>query len=136
MNDSLSLVLFSGTADKLHAAATVAAGAAAMGRPVNVLLQYWALDAFRADRIDSRPRARLRRHAPPASSKPVKGTAAIPWLETFRMAKELGEVSIQACSGSLETLGFDAGRLDPLVDGPCGIAAFLMAAEGGQILFI
>ncbi len=30
MSDSLSLVLFSGTADKLHAAATLAAGAAAM----------------------------------------------------------------------------------------------------------
>ena len=70
------------------------------------------------------------------SSKPVRGTAAIPWLETFRMAKELGEVSIQACSGSLETLGVDASRLDPLVDGPCGIAAFLVAAEGGQLLFI
>ena len=52
------------------------------------------------------------------------------------MAKELGEVSIQACSGSLETLGIDAGRLDPLVDGAGGIASFLLAAEGGQILFI
>jgi peroxiredoxin family protein len=135
MNDSLSLVLFSGTADKLHAAATVAAGAAAMGRPVNVLLQYWALDAFRADRIDSDHGLAYDATAV-GSSKPVNGVAAIPWLETFRMAKELGEVSIQACSGSLETLGVDAGRLDPLVDGPCGIAAFLVAAEGGQLLFI
>ena len=135
MNDSLSLVLFSGTADKLHAAATVAAGAAAMGRPVNVRLQYWALDAFRADRIDADHGLAYDATAA-GSSKPVKGTAAIPWLETFRMAKELGEVSIQACSGSLETLGFDAARLDPLVDGPCGIATFLMASEGGQILFI
>ena len=31
----------------VHAAGTIAAGAAAMGRPVNILLQYWALDAFR-----------------------------------------------------------------------------------------
>ena len=52
MSDALNLVLFSGTADKLHAAATLAAGAAAMDRPVNVLLQYWALDAFRTDRIE------------------------------------------------------------------------------------
>ena len=51
MNDSLSLVLFSGTDDKLNAAAVLAAGAAAMGRKVHVFLQYWALDAFRADRI-------------------------------------------------------------------------------------
>ncbi len=135
MNDSLSLVLFSGTADKLHSAATVAAGAAAMGRPVNVLLQYWALDAFRADRIDADHGLACDARAA-GSSQPVNGAAAIPWLETFRMAKELGEVSIQACSGSLETLGLDVDGLDPLVDGPSGIAAFLLAAEGGQILFI
>ena len=40
----------------------------------------------------------------------------IPWLETFRQAKELGDVSIRACAGSLATLGLDAATLDPLVD--------------------
>jgi peroxiredoxin family protein len=40
VSDSLSLVLFSGTDDKLMAAATLAAGAAAMDRPVNVLLMF------------------------------------------------------------------------------------------------
>src|SRR5664280_1439399 len=49
VSDSLSLVLFSGTDDKLMAAATLAAGAAAMGGTVNVLLMFWALDAFRTD---------------------------------------------------------------------------------------
>jgi peroxiredoxin family protein len=51
MNEPLNLVLFSGTDDRLQAAAVLAAGAAALGKPVNVFLQYWALDAFRADRI-------------------------------------------------------------------------------------
>jgi peroxiredoxin family protein len=48
----LSLVLFSGTDDKLNAAAVLTVGAAAMGRPVNVFLQYYALDAFRAGRVE------------------------------------------------------------------------------------
>ena len=135
MSDSLSMVLFSGTADKLHAAATLAAGAAAMGRPVNVLLQYWALDAFRADRIEGDHGLAYDSMAAGVSS-PVNGVAAIPWLETFRMAKELGEVSILACSGSLEVLGLDVTAMDPLVDASGGIATFLMAAEDGQILFI
>jgi peroxiredoxin family protein len=52
MDAPLNLVLFSGTDDKLQAAAVLTAGAAALGKPVNVFLQYWALDAFRADRID------------------------------------------------------------------------------------
>lgn len=51
MDEKLSLVLFSGTDDKLNAAAVLVAGAAAMGKQVDVFLQYWALDAFRADRI-------------------------------------------------------------------------------------
>jgi peroxiredoxin family protein len=135
MTEGISMVLFSGTSDKLHAAATIVAGAAAMGRPVNVLLQYWALDAFRADRIET-DHGLAFEASTPGSSQPIAGTAAIPWLETFRMAKELGDVTIQACSGSLETLGVEAERLDGLVDGPCGIASFLLAAEGGQILFI
>ncbi|HEY5035379.1 MAG TPA: DsrE/DsrF/DrsH-like family protein, partial [Candidatus Dormibacteraeota bacterium] len=44
----LSLVLFSGTDDKLTAASVLAVGAAVMGRPVNIFLQYYALDAFRS----------------------------------------------------------------------------------------
>ena len=51
MSDTINLVLFSGTDDKLQAAAVLTAGAAALGRPVKILLQYWALDAFRADRL-------------------------------------------------------------------------------------
>ncbi len=135
MSDCLSLVLFSGTADKLHAAATLAAGAAAMGRPVNVLLMYWALDAFRADGITA-DHGLAYDSERPGSSEPVDGAGAIPWLETFRQAKELGEVTIWACSGSLSTLGIDAAALDPLVDGSGGVATFLLAADDGQILFI
>jgi peroxiredoxin family protein len=135
MNDSLSLVLFSGTADKLHAAGTIAAGAAAMGRPVNVLLMYWALDAFRADRIEN-DHGLAYDAARPRFHEPVGRVGEIPWLETFRQAKEIGEVSILACSGSLDVLGIDVTTLDPLVDSSGGIASFLMAAEDGQILFI
>ena len=45
---TLSIALLSGTDDKLNAAALLTAGAAALGRKVDILLQYWALDAFRA----------------------------------------------------------------------------------------
>ena len=98
-------------------------------------LRAGALDAFRAERVDVDHGLAYDATAV-GSSKPVAGTAAIPWLETFRMAKELGDVSILACSGSLDVLGIDIAELDPLVDSSGGIAAFLMAAEDGQILFI
>ncbi len=135
MSEPISIVLFSGTADKLHAAGTIAAGAAAMDQPVNVILMYWALDAFRSDRINT-GRGLACDAELQGASKPVDGVAGIPWLETFRQAKELGEVTITACAASLATLGIDATALDPLVDASSGIASFLAGAEGGQILFI
>jgi len=135
VSDSLSIVLFSGTDDKLHAAATLAVGAVAMDRPVNVLLMYWALDAFRADRI-ANDHGLAYDAARPRFNEPVGRVGEIPWLETFRQAKEIGEMTILACSGSLEVLGIDVTTLDPLVDSSGGIATFLLAAEGGQILFI
>jgi peroxiredoxin family protein len=135
VSEPLSIVLFSGTEDKLHAAATIAVGAVAMDRPVNVLLMYWALDAFRADRI-GKHHGLAYDAARPRFDEPVERVGEIPWLETFRQAKEIGEMTVLACSGSLEVLGIDPTELDPLVDSSGGIATFLMAAEGGQVMFI
>ena len=135
MSDTLSLILFSGTADKLHAAATLAAGAAALDRPVNILIQYWALDALRVTRINE-SKGLAWDAMGDDTSRPVKGIKAIPWLETFRMAKELGTITINACSGSMDVLGIELDALDPIVDEPGGIATFLLAAEEGQLVFI
>lgn len=137
MDQTVSLVLFSGTDDKLQSAAVMAAGAAAVGKPVHIFLQYWALDAFRADRIG-------RDHGLSAEAGP-QGHAAVealraagqePWVETLRQAKEIGEVEIQACSLSMDLLELKQDDLDPIVDGVEGVAAFFMAAGDGQIIFI
>jgi len=133
MDDALALVLFSGTDDKLNAAAVLAAGGAAMGRKVHVFLQYWALDAFRADRI-------LKDHGVAPEAGP-EGAAAFQrhggqhWSEILRQAKDIGEVEIQACSLSMEMFGLEVGDLDPLVDGQEGVAAFFLHA-GGPVTFI
>jgi peroxiredoxin family protein len=133
VSDSISLVLFSGTDDKLHAAATIAAGASAMGRPVNILVQFWALDAFRADRIDLDHGLAFDAARPGLMTAP-KGS--LPWAETFRQAKELGEVQIRACSASMDYLGITQSQLDPLVDDVCGIASFFVDADSGPLVFI
>jgi peroxiredoxin family protein len=137
MDESINLVLFSGTDDKLQAAAVLTAGAAALGKPVNVFLQYWALDAFRQDRID-------RDHglAPEAGAEGkghvealrIAGQAS--WAETLRQAKELGGVDIQACSLSMDLLGIEQTDLDALVDGVEGVTAFYLNAGEGQLVFI
>ena len=125
MDEPINLVLFSGTDDRLQAAAVLAAGAAALGKPVNIFLQYWALDAFRADRI-----ARDHGLAPEA------GTDGRGAVDTLRQAKELGGVDIQACSLSMDLLRLEEADLDPLVDGVEGVTAFYLNAGEGQLVFI
>jgi peroxiredoxin family protein len=137
VDETISLVLFSGTDDKLQAAAVLAAGAAALGRPVKIFLQFWALDAFRADRINA-----VHGLAPEAGEAGKAAVAASTeagqarWPETLRAAKELGEVDIQACSASMVILKLEQSDLDPLVDGVEGVAAFYINAGEGQIVFI
>jgi peroxiredoxin family protein len=137
VDEPLNLVLFSGTDDKLQAAAVLTAGAAALGKPVNVFLQYWALDAFRRERID-------RDHglAPEAGSEGrehvahLRDRGQVSWAETLRQAKDLGSVDIQACSLSMDLLDIDESDLDPMVDGVEGVTAFYLNAGAGQVVFI
>jgi peroxiredoxin family protein len=135
--EPLNLVLFSGTDDKLQAAAVLTAGAAALGKPVHIFLQYWALDAFRADRIDRH--LPLAPEAGPEGAKNVermRSTGQQSWAQTLRDAKDIGEVDIQACSLSMDVLDITADQLDPLVDGVEGVAAFYVNAGEGHYLFI
>jgi peroxiredoxin family protein len=124
----VSLALFSGTDDKLQASAVLTVGAAAMGRPVNIFLQYWALDAFRADRV-------LKDHgvSPEAGEEGLRAMqdqGKPHWSELFRQAKDIGEVHIYACSDSLEMFHITKDDLDPMVDGVWGVASFFAEANG------
>lgn len=135
--EPVNLVLFSGTDDKLQAAAVLAAGAAALGKPVHLFLQYWALDAFRSDRISlEKPLSPEAGAAGSAAVEAMRAAGQQHWSETLRLAKEIGEVDVQACSLSMDLLGINQEELDPLVDGIEGIAAFYIAAGNGQVLFI
>jgi peroxiredoxin family protein len=132
-DDALSLVLFSGTDDKLHAAAVLTVGASAMERKVNILLQYWALDCFRADRV-------MKDHgvAPEAGAEGLRSMqeqGKAHWSDLFHQAKGLGDVGIYACSDSMEMFHLTEDDLDPMVDGVRGVASFFLEADG-PITFI
>ncbi len=137
MDEPLSIVLFSGTDDKLQAAAVIAAGAAVLNRPVHILLQYWALDAFRADRIGSDHGLAPEAGAAGAAALAQAAADGKPhWSENLRQARELGGVEIHACALSMDLLHLQPSDLDPLVDGVQGITTFLAEAGDGQIVFI
>lgn len=134
---TLSIALLSGTDDKLNAAALLTAGAAVLGRRVDILLQYWALDAFRAGNL-------TKDHGLAPEAGP-DGAAAVHRLQTegggqhwsmvLAQAKQLGEVRVHACSLSMDLLGLAKDDLDGLVDDVEGVTAFMLAASG-QLVFI
>jgi peroxiredoxin family protein len=133
MDEPLNLVLFSGTDDKLNAAAVLTAGAAALGKPVNVFLRTGPRRVHQA-KIE-RPRPRPER-APRVGRNRCPTKPAGLWAETLRQAKDLGTVDIQACSLSMDLLGLEEADLDPLVDGVEGVTAFYLNAGEGQVVFI
>jgi peroxiredoxin family protein len=130
----LSLVLFSGTDDKLTAASVLAVGAAVMGRPVNIFLQYYALDAFRAGRVNDDHS--LSPEATDAQAPVVRAHPGLHWSELLRQAKDVGEVDIRACALSMDMFHLKQADLDPIVDGIEGVAAFMASASDGQVVFI
>jgi peroxiredoxin family protein len=130
---TVSLVLFSGTDDKLSAAAVLSAGAAAMGRKVNVFLQYWALDAFRAENVQKDHG--VAPEAGPEGHQAFQRHGSQHWSEVFHQAKDVGDVAIHACSLSMEMFGLRVDDLDPLVDDQEGVASFFMDVDG-PVVFI
>jgi peroxiredoxin family protein len=130
----LSLVMFSGTDDKLTAAAVLAVGAAVMGRPVNLFLQYYALDAFRAGKVNADHA--LSPEATATQVPVIRGHKSQHWIDLLKQAKDVGEVNIQACALSMDMFGIGREDLDPIVDGVEGVAAFMASASDGQIVFV
>lgn len=125
MAQTRTFVLFSGTGDKLHAAATMISGLAASGVTVQVLLTYWGLWSFTREQIEE-PKLVSPEYAELAEKVAARAAERgfPPWYELVRDAKDLGDVHVYACSLSMDLLGLEMDDLDPLVDGVVGTAAF------------
>ncbi len=138
MAERMSLVVFSGTVDKLMAASILATGGAAMGMEVNVFLTTWGIDAFRegAYKTNQRISADFADYGP-VMMEAMQAKKAPSWMDNFVGAKEIGDVTISACSMTMELFGLHLSDLEPIVDDVTGVAAFAERARDGKItLFI
>ncbi|MEI7742276.1 MAG: DsrE/DsrF/DrsH-like family protein [Chloroflexota bacterium] len=137
MDETINFVVFSGTDDKLQALAVMTAGAAALEKKVNIFLQYWGLRAFTKASIDAdHGLAAEAGESGRAAVDALARAGQASWADTLRMAKELGQVDIEACSLSMDLLALEESDLDPLVDGVEGVTAFYLNAGDAQIVFI
>ena len=119
--EPLGLLLISGGHERAHYAFVLAAGAAALGRPVTLFATNQGCHALGSD---------LAAFAAEDEAVRVVGVAGL--AELRAAAAELGARLI-ACEAGLRVARLDAERLLPGVE-VAGVATFLAAVSGGQIV--
>lgn len=138
MAKRMSLVLFSGTIDKLMAISTLASGAVAMDVDVTIFLTTWGVEAFRKDNWKTNRRvSKEYEEYGPVLMNAMEAKRIPPWIETLKTARELGNVKIYACSTTMELFDLTLDDLEEIVDDIEGVAGFIQNAKESDItLFI
>jgi len=134
----MSLVLFSGTVDKLMAASILATGAAAMDMKVEIFLTFWGLQAFRkgAYQTNSSITKDYEEYAP-AMFEAMQAKRVLTWMDPLLAAREIGDVRIEACSMTMELYDMKLSDFEPVVDDVTGVATFIERTKDSKItLFI
>jgi peroxiredoxin family protein len=134
MRDRMSLVVFSGTVDKLMAVATLATGAAAMDTDVDLFLTFWGLEAFKKGTKEEPPRITAEyADYGPVMMELMQAKNVPHWLDTLRAAREIGNVRVFACSMTMELFGLKLEDLEDVVDEVTGVANFVERAKQAKI---
>jgi peroxiredoxin family protein len=138
MEDRMSIIVFSGTVDKLMAASILATGGAAMGLEVELFLTTWGLEAFRKGHYKTnRKVSKDFEEYGPVMMEQMMVKKVPSWMENLIGAKEVGDVKIFACSMTMELFDMKLEDLEPIVDEVTGVATFVERAKDGKItLFI
>jgi peroxiredoxin family protein len=134
MSGKLSIIMFSGTADKFIPLGVLAQAGAAMGMEVNVFVTGFALMGFSKEKKELPFPVEFQSMAP-ALMQGMKKNKVAPWYDMLKQAKKLG-AHVYACSMMSGVMGMDKKSFNELVDDIVGAATFLQKAEGGQTLFI
>lgn len=134
MSKRMSLIVFSGTVDKLTAVATLATGAAAMDMEVDLFVTFWGLEAFKRGAKSQPPRITAEyADYMPVMMELMQAKNVPHWLDTLRSAREIGTVKVYACSATMELFGIKLGDLEDVVDEITGVASFVERAKDADI---
>jgi peroxiredoxin family protein len=152
--DKLSLLVFSGSLDRLIAAFVLATGAAAMGMKVSMFFTFWGTAALRLDNVRVKKtflermfgwmlpkgvkklplsQMHMAGGGPPMIRYVMKKNGVASVEEMIEICKETG-VELNVCTMTMDLLGL---KPDELIDYPgrnfCGVAKFLESAAPGKI---
>ena len=138
MGGKISMIVFSGTVDRLYPVAILASGAAAMGMEVEIFLTFWGLYAFKKDMLYKNTRISSEYSEMAESVMRLFKEKNVPhWYDMLKQAKELGNVRVYACAQTYDIFGFKREDLADIIDGVVGVGEFLEKAKDSSItLFI
>ena len=132
----LSIILFSGTVDKLMPVGVLASAAAGLGYDVEIFATFWGLLALKKDA----PEPDVSEDYGPMGEmfkKVMKEKNMPSWLDLLRQAKEMGNVKIYACAQTFDMLDLKKEDLVDIVDDVIGAMEYLEKSKDADInLFI
>jgi peroxiredoxin family protein len=134
VGNKLSIMMFSGTADKFIPLGVLTQAGAAMGMEVRVFVTGFALQAFTKSPQELPFPTEFAGMAP-AVAQGMQAAHVDSWDAMLRQAKELG-AKVYACSMMSAVMGLGRDDFGDLVDDVVGAATFLQEAEGGETFFI
>lgn len=126
MGNRVSVVVVSGSLERLQMAGMVASVSAVSGNEVHVFLSMNALAPFR-------------KGAPSQASpegefgKLIAQKKVPPFKQLFESAVELGDAKIHPCSMAMDILGLAQADLESYISEHMGLTKFLDEAAEGQI---
>ncbi len=128
-NEIMSIMVTSGTEDKLMALGTITLGAVTMDMDVHIFLAFWGLEAFRKEAPLTNPTSIEGEPYDQIMRKNMREKGLGNWRKNLETAKELGNVKIIACSNMLALLDIPEDDFIDLVDEVSGIATYISAAS-------
>jgi peroxiredoxin family protein len=136
MNDKMSIIAFSGTEDKLMAAAIIASGAVANDLEVQVFVTFWGLTrtikngkttpdlSFDGQKMKDKVFALMKQKNVPN------------WITMLKNAKEVGNIKVYGCAMFADLLEVKKEDLDPIVDDIIGVNEFVSLSKESMTFFI
>ena len=122
----VAVFLHSGEYDRMHTGLSIAAAAAASGRPVDLFFFWWALERLVQRRLGAPD------FTPPREDVSDRfETRQIPSLsDLLAHVRESGHATLYACSGSFSLLGIEVGQAESVVDQIVGWSRILQLTAG------
>jgi len=134
----ISIIVFSGTVDKLMPVGVLSSAAAALGYEVEIFATFWGLMAFRKDMAEKNMKiSKEFEEMAEMMFKIMKEKNMPSWVDMLRQAKEIGNVKVYACAQTFDMFGMKKEDLLDIVDEVVGAGEYLERAKEADItLFI